>query len=162
MRILAGLGAALIGNAVGKAAGTKYPSTSGSSVQSGTTTIPATNGGYLRGGTTTSYGTPYAAGLQAKSEANNKSKDGSADETNNKTNDKDNRLKGNPGDVNKQGTSETKIGSDGNATRERHNTDHGNPKIHTNPHDHDIKWRPDGSPEFGPPINYPNGAPPFK
>ena len=90
-----------------------------------------------------------------ESDAKGKKQDG-----NEKKQDKDSRLKGAPGDINKEGYKETKIGDDGNATKERHNSDHGNPKKHTNPHDHKIKWI-DGKPSFGPPINYPNGAPPF-
>lgn len=34
--------------------------------------------------------------------------------------------------------------------------------LHTNPHDHDITWDADGNPDFGPSINYPNGAPNFQ
>jgi len=75
---------------------------------------------------------------------------------------KDSRLKGNPGDINEEGTSKTKIGSDGRAVKERHYSDHGNPSKHTNPHDHDITWDANGNPNFGSPINYPNGAPVFK
>jgi len=61
---------------------------------------------------------------------------------------------------------ETKIGSDGRAIKERHHTDHGHPKHHTNPHDHDIRWTPDGNPDFSGQHNYPkelypDGAPPF-
>ena len=69
-------------------------------------------------------------------------------------NDKDRRLVGNPGDINKEGYRETKIGEDGRATSERHNSDHGDPKHHSNPHDHDITWDPNGKPHFGPPKNY--------
>jgi hypothetical protein len=71
------------------------------------------------------------------------------------------RLKGESGEIKVSKDKETKIGSDGNAEKERHYSDHGNPKYHTNPHDHDITWK-DGKPSFGPTINYPNGAPPFK
>jgi hypothetical protein len=77
------------------------------------------------------------------------------------TNDKDSRLKGKPGDINRKGNKETKIGPDGRGSRERHYSDHGNPRRHTNPHDHDIEWKENGDPDFGPPINYPDGAPPF-
>jgi len=76
-------------------------------------------------------------------------------------NDKDSRLTGKPGDVNESTNTKTKIGSDGRASKERHYSDHGNPSKHTNPHDHDINWGPDGNPQFGPPINYPDGAPSF-
>ena len=74
-----------------------------------------------------------------------------------KTNDKDSRLHGEPGPVNKEGNKETQIGNDGKATKERHWTDHGSPKHHSNPHDHDITWGPDGKPSFGPPQNYWDG-----
>lgn len=58
---------------------------------------------------------------------------------------------------------QTKIGSDGRAEMERHNTDHGKPWAHTNPHDHKIEWiDPPGYPNPQPPINYPNSAPEFK
>ena len=58
---------------------------------------------------------------------------------------------------------QTKIGADGRAEVERHNTDHGKPWAHTNPHDHKIEWvDPPGYPNPQPPINYPNGAPEFK
>ena len=69
-------------------------------------------------------------------------------------NDKDRRLVGNPGDLNKEGYRETKIGEDGRATSERHNSNHGDSKHHSNPHDHDITWDPNGKPHFGPPKNY--------
>lgn len=75
--------------------------------------------------------------------------------------DKDSRLSGNPGDINVEDYKETKIGDDGKATKERHNTDHGYPSKHTNPHDHEITWDKNGNPQFGPAINYPNGAPTF-
>ncbi|MEG1447806.1 MAG: DUF4417 domain-containing protein [Oscillospiraceae bacterium] len=56
----------------------------------------------------------------------------------------------------------TKIGNDGKATTERHNTDHNRSHTgHTDPHDHDINWN-NGFPQLSPPINYPNGAPEFK
>lgn len=58
---------------------------------------------------------------------------------------------------------QTKIGSDGRAEMERHNTDHGKPWAHTNPHDHKIEWvDPPGYPDPQSPINYPDGAPEFK
>jgi RHS repeat-associated protein len=74
---------------------------------------------------------------------------------------KDWRLTGDPGSVNVDGTTETRIGPDGRADKERHNTDHGTPNLHTNPHEHDITWTPEGNPNFGKPQNYPDGAPPF-
>ncbi len=80
---------------------------------------------------------------------------------NNPESDKDKRLKGNPGDINTEGYRETKIGDDGRASSERHNTDHSNPKHHSNPHDHKITWDSNGKPHFGPPINYWNGEIPI-
>ena len=81
---------------------------------------------------------------------------------NTSTKGKDERLTGEPGEIKTNDDKETKIGSDGRATRERHNTDHGAPKYHTNPHDHDITWDDLGKPHFGPAINYPDGAPVLK
>lgn len=58
---------------------------------------------------------------------------------------------------------DTKIGKDGKAIMERHYTDHGRSDKHSNPHDHKIDWdNPQGFPDPGPPINYPDGAPEFK
>ena len=80
----------------------------------------------------------------------------------------DNRYLGKPGEIkititNKGNIYRTKIGSDGRAESERHETDHGRDNTHTNPHDHKIDWNnPDEHPRPGPPINYPNGAPEFK
>ena len=83
----------------------------------------------------------------------------------------DKRFVGKPGTINsthfngKKGgyDRDTKIGVDGRATIERHYTDHGKPKKHTDPHDHEVKWDAStGAPRVGPPINYPNGAPEFK
>ena len=87
----------------------------------------------------------------------------------------DDRLIGKPGEIKvsyaKDGTKiETKIGADGRAVAERHDTAAPNPKYHTNPHDHIINWE---SPRYGipnyekPHINYwpdeyPDGAPEFK
>lgn len=73
----------------------------------------------------------------------------------------DQRLVGNPGDIKEYGYRETHIGENGLGDRERHNTDHGNPKAHTNPHDHIITWE-NNHPNFSPQINYPDGAPEFK
>ena len=56
---------------------------------------------------------------------------------------------------------DTKIGPDGRATKERHYTDHGFPKKHSSPHDHEINWD-NGYPDPGKAINYPDGAPEFK
>ena len=36
------------------------------------------------------------------------------------------KLKGKPGEIKRNGKQETKIGNDGRAIKERHNTDHGN------------------------------------
>jgi len=79
----------------------------------------------------------------------------------------DERFLGEPGEIKttyKNGYRiDTKIGEDGRAVKERHYTDKPNPKYHTDPHDHDIKWDENrGNPLPGPPINYPNGAPEFK
>lgn len=75
----------------------------------------------------------------------------------------DERYLGKPGDVNKtsDGKIETKIGSDGRATNERHHTVHSNPNLHSNPHDHVIEWAPDGSPRPGSQINYWDGDVPM-
>ncbi len=78
-------------------------------------------------------------------------------------NEKDQRFYGNPGDINTQGNTDTLIGPDGSAQTERHNTTHGNPKIHSNPHDHDITWDENGKPNFSKPKSYwDNPAPPLK
>lgn len=45
--------------------------------------------------------------------------------------------------------------------KERHYTDHGNPKRCTNPHDHEIIWYPDNTFSYGPPINYHDNVPEF-
>ena len=62
--------------------------------------------------------------------------------------DKDSRRYGKPGQINKSGYRETHIGPDGRATKEIHHTDHGNPKNHSNPHEHKIQWGKDGNPIF--------------
>lgn len=49
-----------------------------------------------------------------------------------------------------------KYDSNGKATHERHNTDHGRPDKHSNPHDHTVDWDK-GYPSLSPPNNYPNG-----
>lgn len=72
----------------------------------------------------------------------------------------DQRLVGTPGQVNQYGSFQTHIGDSGYGDYERHNTDHGTPNIHTNPHDHSIDWS-NGYPDFSSPINYPGGAPDF-
>lgn len=61
---------------------------------------------------------------------------------------KDSHLYGKPGQKKKSGYKETYIGPDGRAAREIHYTDHGNPKRHTNPHEHTIRWDDDGNPIF--------------
>lgn len=61
---------------------------------------------------------------------------------------KNNHLYGEPGQINKNGYKETYIGKDGRAYKEIHHTDHGNPKNHTNPHEHTIHWGKDGKPTF--------------
>ena len=77
----------------------------------------------------------------------------------------DQRLIGAPDSTNtstnaKGETTQTHIGDDGRADMERHNTDHGTPNRHTNPHDHSVTWE-GNHPNFGPPINYEGGAPEF-
>lgn len=80
----------------------------------------------------------------------------------------DQRFLGKPGEIKttiiKNGdTYRTKIGQDGRAEWERHETDHGKPWAHSNPHDHEIKWNnPQGFPNPQPPINYPDEVPEFK
>lgn len=78
----------------------------------------------------------------------------------------DARLLGKPGEIKttydaKGNEVNTKIGDDGRASIERHNTDHYQPWAHTNPHDHPIDWS-NGFPQFGGPINYSDGVPEFK
>lgn len=82
--------------------------------------------------------------------------------------DTDKRFLGKPGeikstDMDNGDNYQTKIGDNGKAERERHNTHHNRQHTgHTNPHDHKIGWG-DGFPELGPPINYPDGyIPEFK
>ncbi|GMQ59895.1 hypothetical protein AN1V17_42950 [Vallitalea sediminicola] len=68
----------------------------------------------------------------------------------------DDRFTGNPGDINETDTGsykkETHIGDDGKADAEKHNTDHGQPKYHDNPHYHKIDWN-GTKPDFGPPTS---------
>lgn len=57
----------------------------------------------------------------------------------------DQRFLGEPGSVNistntKGAVYETQIGNDGRAVSETHNTDHGFPAHHSNPHTHDVSW----------------------
>ncbi|MBQ2671430.1 MAG: DUF4417 domain-containing protein [Clostridia bacterium] len=78
----------------------------------------------------------------------------------------DARFLGEPGEkkviFNRKGEKiETKIGADGKATKERHYSVHHNPKLHTNPHDHEIDWS-NGYPNPSSPINYYDGVPEFK
>lgn len=61
---------------------------------------------------------------------------------------KDARFYGNPGEKKQTGYKETYIGKDGRANREVHHTDHGNPKRHSNPHEHIIHWDSNGNPIF--------------
>lgn len=80
----------------------------------------------------------------------------------------DERYLGKPGEIketfDKNGERRlTKIGDDGRAEMERHESFHNRSDKHTNPHDHKISWdNPMGHPDPQPPINYPNGAPEFK
>lgn len=78
----------------------------------------------------------------------------------------DERFIGTPGEIkttytNKGSMYQTKIGSNGYAIRERHYTDHSNPKIHSNPHDHIIDWSMN-RPNPGKPINYCDEVPELK
>lgn len=78
----------------------------------------------------------------------------------------DQRFVGEPGEIKvwEKSSGEiyrTKIGENGRATVERHESNHNQPLAHTNPHDHEIDWSR-GFPHLGPAINYPNGAPVFK
>jgi hypothetical protein len=60
---------------------------------------------------------------------------------------------------------DTLIGVDGRAAKERHYTDHGYPKYHSNPHDHILQYAPNGSPDWNnsEQVNYFDGAvPEFK
>lgn len=80
----------------------------------------------------------------------------------------DERYLGKPGEIketfDKNGERRlTKIGDDGRAEMERHESFHNRSDKHTNPHDHKISWdNPMEHPDPQPPINYPNGAPEFK
>lgn len=58
------------------------------------------------------------------------------------------RLYGEPNTINISDYKETYIGLDGRVYKEIHNTDHGNPKHHTNPHEHIISWSEEGNPIF--------------
>ena len=106
-------------------------------------------------------GTIFIGHYSYLAESNENGDSTNADNSKTGKKDKDQRLTGEPGDINVEGTTETKIGPDGRAVAERHNTDHGKPRYHTNPHDHNITWDANGNPVFGPAINYPNGAPKF-
>lgn len=64
-------------------------------------------------------------------------------------NEDDEQLLGEPNTSNFSGYKETKIGEDGRATAQIHNTDHDNPKLHVNPHTHKIGWGQNGQPIFG-------------
>ena len=80
----------------------------------------------------------------------------------------DKRFVGSPGEIKisyaKDGSKiETHIGPDGLADMERHHNGRPNPHTHSNPHDHVINFvSPNpNKPNFGPPINYWDGAPEF-
>lgn len=60
----------------------------------------------------------------------------------------DQRFLGEPGQTNQSNNKKTHIGNDGKADYERHETDHGNSKAHTNPHDHKVDWS-NGFPDLG-------------
>lgn len=67
--------------------------------------------------------------------------------------DDDKLLHGEPGQKKSSGYKVTTIGKDGRATEQQHNTDHGNGKMHSDPHTHEISWSPNGTPIFGPAQN---------
>ncbi len=81
----------------------------------------------------------------------------------------DERFLGKPGEIKETKittkkssyTVKTKIGENGKAVIERHETDHGRQNSHSNPHDHQIDWSR-GFPNPSKPINYPNAVPEFK
>ena len=70
---------------------------------------------------------------------------------------KDSRFYGKPGEIKREGYKETYIGESGKAQKERHWSNHGNPKKHSNPHDHDISWDVNGNPDFTTRTNYWDG-----
>lgn len=55
----------------------------------------------------------------------------------------------------------TKYDDKGKAERERHLTNHGNPKKHTNPHDHTVDWS-NGRPKLIEQVDYKGDIPEFK
>ena len=79
----------------------------------------------------------------------------------------DGRFLGEPGSINRTtdrngDLRETKIGANGRAVKERHYSDHGNPKQHSIPHDHNILWE-GNRPNWGKAENYWDGdIPDFK
>lgn len=80
----------------------------------------------------------------------------------------DERFVGTPGEIKVSYAGdgskiETHIGPDGLADMERHHTGRPNPEFHSNPHDHTINFDSPipNKPNFGPPINYWDGAPEF-
>ena len=79
----------------------------------------------------------------------------------------DERFLGEPGSINRTAgrngdLRETKIGADGRAVKERHYSNHGNPKQHSIPHDHNIVWE-GNRPNWGKAENYWGGdIPDFK
>lgn len=82
----------------------------------------------------------------------------------------DERFWGHPTDINttydqRGNRIDTKIGNNGRAVKERHYADHGYPKYHSNPHDHLLAYKPDGSPDWenSVQVNYFDGnVPEFK
>lgn len=70
----------------------------------------------------------------------------------------DERFLGEPGSINRTADRngdlrETKIGADGRAVKKRHYSNHGNPKQHSIPHDHNIVWE-GNRPNWGKAENY--------
>lgn len=76
-------------------------------------------------------------------------------------NNDDQQLVGEPGETKTSGYKETKIGEDGRATEQIHNTDHNQPWAHENPHSHQISWGENGQPIFGPGLPTTNGEKSF-
>jgi hypothetical protein len=67
----------------------------------------------------------------------------------------DERLLGEPGQIKDSGYRQDYIGETGKAVIEKHNADHGNTKVHDNPHYHQIDWSK-GIPNPGKAINKEN------
>lgn len=64
------------------------------------------------------------------------------------TSNKNDRFHGEPNTIKEDGYKKTYIDKNGKAYKEIHDTDHGNPKHHTKPHEHRISWDGNGNPIF--------------